>query len=93
MQQSDHFGRAGEKRPAMSSGSANPGEHLFKGQNIVRVAPMVGEFFVDRRAMRIAQRNCRGSRCKTLPNQFNQAEPLFRGKLQNFSNVSVTHAE
>ena len=58
MYQPDHFGRAGEKRPAMSFRLANLGERLFERQDVVRVASMVGKFFVERNAVRIAQRHC-----------------------------------
>src|SRR5712671_4519164 len=87
----DPVGSAGEKRPAMSSLSADSGQHLFQRQNVVWRLTMFGQRLVNCRAMSVTQRQSRSAHGKTLPKQLEQPEFLFGGQFEEFSNVGITH--
>lgn len=75
----------------MTSTSSGLGENLISGNDVVRMASVFGESLIDDRAMRIAQRYCRGIGGKALPEQFHKVQPLCGGQLENFCDVSITH--
>lgn len=57
------------------------GEYFVSTHDIVRVALVFGNAFIDGCSMRIAQRNSRRSRGDTLPNQLNELQTLFDREL------------
>jgi hypothetical protein len=67
------------------------GENLISGNDVVRMASVFGESLIDDRAMRIAQRYCRGIGGKALPEQFHKVQPLCGRQLEDFCDVSITH--
>jgi len=52
---------------------------------------MFGQRLVNRRAVSVTQGESGSARGKALPKKLEQAELLFSGQLEEFSNVRVTH--
>ena len=77
-------------RPSASTGV---GQHLLSRDHIVRGAGVFSKALVDDGAVCFAQRNRRRLGGNTGPDQLDQTQPLFDGKLEDFRDVRVTHAD
>ncbi len=77
--------------PAGASATTGFGERLVSRNDVFRIALKFGQPLVNRRTVGVAQRY--GSRIggEAFPDQFGQAQSLFRWKPEDFGDVSVTH--
>ncbi len=67
------------------------GEHFVSGNYVVWVASVFGETLVDYRAMGVTDWNRRGIRSNTLPDQLDEAQPLFDWEIKDFRDIGITH--
>ena len=81
----------GGRRLAGALASASFGEHFASGCNVVWVALVLGETFIDYRAMSIARWHGRRVRGEAFPDEFDEAQPLLDRELEDFSNISSDH--
>jgi hypothetical protein len=73
------------------STSPSFGENLVSGNDVVWIALVFSQALTERCAIGVTQRNRRRICSETCPNYLDKGQPLFCGKLENISDVSITH--
>jgi len=75
----------------LSSSSTYSSQHLLHRQYIVWTLTMFGKRLINGCAMGVTHRESGRASGKAFPKKLEQAELLFGGQLEEFSNVGVTH--
>jgi hypothetical protein len=66
-------------------------QHLFSRDDVVRVAFVFSDAFVEDGAMGVAEWYVSRFRSKAIPDQLEQAQPIRGRELENFGNIGVAH--